>query len=316
MSAQLGQMPEAIRLRAVEGGELAALPPGGGDKSALGRVWHQLHTDWFGRAGLALLVLVVLIAVVGPLVFPFNANITASTSVAILNGPSAAHWFGTDELGRDLFREFLLGAHISLIVGLAATAVSMIVGAGIGLVAGYFGGWLDTLLMRTTDFFLVLPQLALLIALAAFFGQSMGIIILVIGLTGWPMTARIVRSQTLSLKERQFVTRVRSLGGSDTRIVWVHILPNVMPLIFANTVLVIAGAVLAQASLSFLGLGDPTQISWGNMLHNSFTVGAVGLGDWWYFLPPGIGIVITVLAFTLIGHSIDQSLNEKFRKAQ
>ena len=236
--------------------------------------------------------------------------------MAILNGPSAAHWFGTDELGRDLFREFLLGAHISLIVGIAATAVSMIVGAGIGLLAGYFGGWLDTLLMRTTDFFLVLPQLALLIALAAFFGQSMGIIILVIGLTGWPMTARIVRSQTLSLKERQFVTRVRSLGGSDTRIVWVHILPNVMPLIFANTVLVIAGAVLAQASLSFLGLGDPTQISWGNMLHNSFTVGAVGLGDWWYFLPPGIGIVITVLAFTLIGHSIDQSLNEKFRKAR
>lgn len=314
MSALFGRITNGSSLQQVESEEFS--PSGSSEQSAVRLVWHQLHTDWFGRAGLALLFLVVLIAVVGPLVFPFNANVTASSSVAILNGPSAAHWFGTDELGRDLFREFLLGAHISLIVGIAATAVSMIVGAGIGLLAGYFGGWLDTLLMRTTDFFLVLPQLALLIALAAFFGQSMNIIILVIGLTGWPMTARIVRSQTLSLKERQFVTRVRSLGGSDARIVWVHILPNVMPLIFANTVLVIAGAVLAQASLSFLGLGDPSQISWGNMLHNSFTVGAVGLGDWWYFLPPGFGIVITVLSFTLIGHSIDQSLNEKFRKAK
>lgn len=314
MSAGLSQVSEAISLRGYNEADRGAVP--GKHKSAARVAWHQLHTDWYGRTGLALLVLTILIAVVGPLVFPFNASLTGSSSVAILNGPSVAHWFGTDELGRDLFREFLLGAHISLIVGIAATAVSMVVGAGIGLLAGYFGGWLDTLLMRTTDFFLVLPQLALLIALAAFFGQSLSIVILVIGLTGWPMTARIVRAQTLSLKERQFVTRVRSLGGSDARIVWVHILPNVMPLVFANTVLVIAGAVLAQATLAFLGLADPAQISWGNMLHNSFSVGAVGLGDWWYFLPPGIGIVITVLAFTLIGHSIDQSMNPLLRKQQ
>jgi peptide/nickel transport system permease protein len=130
------------------------------------------------------------------------------------------------------------------------------------------------------------------------------------------MTARIVRSQTLSLKERQFITRVRSLGGSDARIIRVHILPNVMPMIFANTVLVIGGAILAQATLAFLGLGDPVQVSWGTMLHNAFEVGAVGRGDWWYFVPPGIGIVITVLAFTMIGHSLDQALNPRLRASR
>jgi peptide/nickel transport system permease protein len=231
----------------------------------------------------------------------------------LLLPPSGQHWLGTDELGRDVFREFLAAAHVSLIVGLAATAISMILGAAIGIVAGYYGRWIDNALMRLTDFFLVLPQIPLVIALAAFFGQSLGIIILVIGMTGWPTTARIVRSQTLSLRERQFITRVRSLGTQDSRILRVHILPNVMPLIFANTVLVIGGAILAEATLSFLGLGDPVQVSWGTMLHFAFDSGAIGRGAWWYFIPPGIGIVIVVLAFTLTGHAIDQALNPRLR---
>jgi peptide/nickel transport system permease protein len=132
-------------------------------------------------------------------------------------------------------------------------------------------------------------------------------------MTGWPTTARIVRSQVLSLRERMFVTRVRSLGTSNLRILRVHILPNVMPLIFANTVLVIGSAILAEATLSFLGLGDPVQVSWGTMLHFAFSSGAIGRAAWWYFVPPGVGIVVVVLAFTLTGHAIDQALNPRLR---
>jgi peptide/nickel transport system permease protein len=281
--------------------------------SALRRVWRYVLADPLGRAGLVLFVLVAAMAVGGPLIFRFNPSAVASNSAGLLRPPSAAHWLGTDELGRDVFREFLSAAHISLLVGLAATAISMVLGAAIGIVAGFYGRWTDTALMRITDFFLVLPQLPLVIALAAFFGQSIGIIILVIGMTGWPTTARIVRSQVLSLRERQFVTRVRSLGTSNLRILRVHILPNVMPLIFANTVLVIGSAILAEATLSFLGLGDPVQVSWGTMLHFAFSSGAIGRAAWWYFVPPGIGIVVVVLAFTLTGHAIDQALNPRLR---
>jgi peptide/nickel transport system permease protein len=277
------------------------------------RVWRYLRRDRLGRAGVALFILTVIMAVAGPLIFPFNPAAVGNASTGLLAAPSAAHWLGTDELGRDVFREFLSGAHVSLIVGLAATAISMILGAGIGIAAGYYGRAVDTVLMRITDFFLVLPQLPLVIALAALFGQNLGIIILVIGMTGWPTTARIVRSQTLSLRERQFVTRVRSLGASNLRILRRHILPNVMPLIFANTVLVIGSAILAEATLSFLGLGDPVQISWGTMLHFAFESGAIGRGAWWYFVPPGLGIVIVVLAFTLTGHAIDEALNPRLR---
>lgn len=279
-------------------------------------VWRYLVTDPLGRTGIALFVLIILLAVAGPVLFPFAASITGSSASEVLQGPSGQHWLGTDELGRDLLREFLSGAHVSLYVGLAATAISMVLGAGLGVVAGYYGRWIDSVLMRVTDFFLVLPQLPLVIALAAFFGQNLTIIILVIGMTGWPTTARIVRSQTLSLRERMFVTRVRSLGASDLRILRTHILPNVMPLIFANTVLVIGAAVLAEATISFLGLGDPVQVSWGTMLHFAFESGAIGRGDWWYFVPPGAGIVLVVLAFTLTGHCIDQALNPRLRSSR
>lgn len=282
-------------------------------RGSLQVVWGYVWGDRLGRIGVLAFVLMVTLAVIGPLVLPFHSAQVASSTSGVLTPPSAAHWLGTDELGLDIFREFLAAAHVSLLVGLAATAISMILGASIGMLSGYYGRWLDNSLMRLTDFFLVLPQIPLVIALVAFFGQSLAIIILVIGMTSWPTTARIVRSQTLSLRERQFVTRVRSLGTPDRRILRVHILPNVMPLIFANTVLVIGAAILTEATLSFLGLGDPVQVSWGTMLHNAYTIGAVGRGFWWYFVPPGIGIVIVVLAFTLTGHAIDQALNPRLR---
>ena len=280
-----------------------------GIRRTLDLVWE----DRLGRVGLILLGLTLVIAVVGPIAFPFDPKDVGKTAADILKPPSVAHWLGTDELGRDVFRATIEGARLSLLIGLVATAISILVGATVGIAAGYRGGTLDSFLMRITDFFLVLPALPLIIVLAALFGQSTVVLVLVIGLTSWPSTARIVRSQVLSLRERQFITRVRSLGATDFRIVRYHILSNVLPLIFANTVLVIAGSILAEATLAFLGLGDPVHVSWGTMLHFAFDSGATGRGAWWYVLPPGIGIVLVVLGFVLAGHTLDRILNPRLR---
>lgn len=284
-----------------------------GARAAFARIGRQVWLDPIGRAGVLLLAFVITLATLGPTLFPFDSKAVGRTAADIFAAPSTAHWLGTDELGRDVFSELLAGAGISLLVGLFATAISVVLGAGIGLVAGYFGRATDVILMRLTDFFLVIPTIPLVIVLAAIFGQSLGIIVLVIGLSGWPSIARIVRSQVLSLRERQYVIRVGSMGATHTRVMVRHILPNVAPLIFANAALVIAGSILSEATLAFLGLGDPVHVSWGTMLHFAFVSGAVGRGAWWYFLPPGIGIVLVVLGFTLSGHTLDRIFNPRLR---
>ena len=284
------------------------LPPSG-FSAMLRSIW----ADRLGRIGLILLVVTAVVAVLGPFVFPFNPADVGADSSTILQPPSADHWLGTDELGRDVFREFLAGARISLFVGIMATLISTVIGAGIGIVAGYFMGPLDTTLMSATDFFLVIPALPLMIAMGAIFGQNLLIIILVIGLLSWPRTARIVRSQTLSLRQRQYVARAKSLGASDARIIRRNVAPHVLQLIVANTILVVAGCILAEATLSFIGLGDPDRISWGSMLHFAFVSGAVGLGAWWYFMPPGLGILVVVLGFTLVGHSFERIANPRLK---
>jgi peptide/nickel transport system permease protein len=266
-----------------------------------------------GRGGVVTLVVVLIIIGLGPVLYPFNPNAFGLNATTLMGGPTRANWFGTTELGQDVFRQFLVGGRISLYVGVGATLIAIVLGAGLGLVAGYYAGWRDTVLMRITDFFLVLPTLPLIIVLAALFGQNLVVTCFVIGLTSWPQTARIIRSQVLSLRERPMVQRVRSLGASDGRIMGVHILPNVAPLIFANLALVLSGSILAQAALAFLGLGDPAQISWGTMLHNAFTAGAMSQGSWWYFIPPGLGIVAMTLGFSLIGNALDRALNPRLK---
>ena len=224
------------------------------------------------------------------------------------------HPFGTDHIGQDVYSMTLYGSRASLEVGLLATMISVVLGATIGLAAGYFGRATDEVLMRVTDFFLVLPWFPLMIVMMAILGQKFTWVIIVIGITSWPSTARVVRSQVLTLKERQFIVRAKCVGASDSHIIKTHIMPNVLPLIFANTVLLIAIAIFSEAFLDFFGLGDPRVISWGGMLESSYEQSAFLQGAWWWIAAPGIAIVTMVLAFSMVGYAIDDVLNPKLRK--
>ncbi|MDD2215360.1 MAG: ABC transporter permease [Eubacteriales bacterium] len=262
--------------------------------------------------GMVTLLFFILLAIFGPIFFPFSTMEFGEVE-DILLPPSAEHLLGTDDMGRDILANLISGARISLLIGGVATAISMGIGTLIGIMSGYFGKGIDNLLMRFTDFFLVIPWLPLMMVLAAILGTSLWNIIFVIGITGWAGTARVVRSQTLSIKERQFVERTVSIGASNTHIMVHHILPNVFPLIFANTVLVAAVAIVSETTLSFLGLGDPATASWGMMLHYAFESGATSARAYWYYLPPGICVVMVVLSFTLLGYAFDEILNPKLR---
>jgi peptide/nickel transport system permease protein len=213
-----------------------------------------------------------------------------------------------------------------MVIGLLATIVTIFLGAFVGIVSGYAGGRVDTVLMRITDFFLVLPTFVLALILAPiildlvganseFFGirVTLLVIVVVIGVTSWASTARIIRSQALSVKELAFVGRARVIGSGPGHIMWRHILPNVMNLIVANTVLVFGGSILTETTLSFIGLGDPFAPSWGQVLNAAESAGAMGLGAWWYVVPPSVCIVLVVLAFTLVGSALDDILNPRLR---
>jgi len=267
-----------------------------------------------GVAGLAILVVFVLIALFADVLAPEARLSVTNAPGAPLEPPSVRFWLGTDELGRSVLDLVIQGSQISLLVGFLATAISMLIGALVGIVAGYFGGWVDVILMRFTDWFLVIPFLPLAIVLAAILGRSLFVIALVIGVTTWPGTARVVRAQVLTLKERPYVERARALGAGDRQIIGRHILPNVFPLIFANTILVVAVAILTEATLSFLGLGDPFSVSWGSILESAFAEGAISLGAWWYLVPPGLCIVLVVLGFTMCGYAFDEILDPRLRK--
>jgi peptide/nickel transport system permease protein len=224
------------------------------------------------------------------------------------------HIWGTDVFGRDVYSMTLFGTRASLEVGMVATLISVAMGASIGLAAGYFGRVTDEVLMRLTDFFLVIPWFPLMIVMMAILGREFIWVVLVIGITSWPSTARIVRSQVLTIKERQFIERARAVGAGSGQIIKKHILPNVLPLIFANTVLLISLAIFSAAFLDFFGLGDPTVISWGLMLESAYSFNAYTTGAWWWIFAPGAAIIIMVLAFSLVGYALDDVLNPKLRR--
>jgi peptide/nickel transport system permease protein len=266
-----------------------------------------------GRFSLAIVVLFVLVAVFGALLAPEDPR---ASSTDVLEGPSGSHLLGTTEVGSDVFSQLLVGARVSIVVGVSAAVISAVLGATVGLIGGYFGGTTDKLFDAFENWFLVIPQLPLMVVLARLLDPSLSVLILVIGITSWAGTGRIVRSQVLTLKERAFVERARAIGASDWHIIRRHILPNALPLIFANTVLIVAVAILAEASLSFLGLGDPSSISWGSMLENGFDAGAPSAGAWWYMVPPGLCITVLVFAIGLIGYVFEQHINPRLKEAE
>lgn len=281
-------------------------------RDALRRFWRAFRQDKMGVAGLIILAFFVGMAIFAMFADPSGTRITEAKGEP-LQPPSLEYPLGTDDQGRSVLTLTIQGAKVSLLVGLSATAITMVIGSVIGIGAGYRGGWVDTVLMRITDWGLVIPWLVLAISLASIFGQSLFIIILVIGLTTWPSTARLVRAQALSVKERPYVERARALGSSSWHLVTRHILPNVTPVILANTVLIVAIAILSETALSFLGLGDPFSISWGQILEQASNAGAATLGAWWWLGAPGVCIVLVVLAFTMIGFALDQIINPRLR---
>jgi peptide/nickel transport system permease protein len=276
----------------------------------LRRGWRLFRRSRQGVVGLLILVFFVVLAAVGPLlVGPIDR---AGANVQLLD-PSAEHLFGTDRAGRDLITTFVHGSQVSLIVGVMASILSMVIGTAIGVVAGFAGGRTDAALMQITDFFYVLPTLVLAIILTAVLGPSLINVIIVIAITSWPGTARIIRAQTLSVRERTFVDRARAYGASDARIVRRHVLPNVFSLVLANTTLTVGFAIFLETTLSFLGVGLKETQSWGRMLEESFSAGALTLGKWAWFVPPGLAVVLVVLAFTLIGQAFDEILDPRLR---
>ncbi|MGA9162167.1 MAG: ABC transporter permease [Actinomycetota bacterium] len=279
------------------------------------RVWVTYRQSMLGMIGLAVLIFFIAVAVFAPLIAnKAGLDPTCPCTGEPLQPPSLHFPFGTDNFGRSVFTLTVWGSRPSLIVGLFATLISVAIGALIGIVAGYFGGKPETILMRLTDWFLVIPFLPLAIVLASILGRSLFVIIVVIGITSWPSTARIVRAQALSVKTRPYVERARALGAGHWHLSTRHILPNVGPLIFANTILLVAIAILSETTLAFLGLGDPLSTSWGTTLQQAFGAGAASSGQWWWLVPPGLAIVFVVLAFTLCGFALDEILNPKLRE--
>ncbi len=220
---------------------------------------------------------------------------------------------GSGQYGEDLLAQLLWGARIALLVGLLSAAIATFVGLIVGLVSGYFGGMVDEILMRVTDFFLIIPGLPLMIVLAAILGAGWYNIVLVIALIGWTGTARLVRSQVLAERQRAYVEAARAIGASDLYIIFRHVLPNVTPLLFAQITLGVAGSILSEAGLAFLGLTHPNDVSWGRMLMQASQGGAYSAGAWWYVMFPGVCIVLLALSFTLVGYAIDEILNPRLR---
>lgn len=285
-----------------------------GSSAATAAFWRNLPRNRMALAGAGMLLFALGLAVFAPLLAPEDPRrAQLATTYSIYAAPDAQHWLGTDDAGRDVLSNLIFGARVSLTVGFFASFISIAIGGSIGMAAGYAGGATDRALMRFTDVVLVIPDLPLAIVLVALTKPSLFNIILVIGLVGWTGTARLVRAQTLAVKERKFVHRARAVGAGDLRLITRHIFPLVLPLLVVNTVLVISLAILEESALSFLGLSNPTTVSWGQMLNYAFSRGATSSGAWWALLAPGAGIVWVVLGCTLLGYGLEQILNPRVK---
>lgn len=277
----------------------------------LSLIWKTFRRKPLALIGALMLLSVALAAIFAPWLAPYNPNERIDVQPSdILAPPDAQHLLGRDDAGKDVLSLLIYGARVSLLVGFVSSFVSMILGTSVGLVAGYFGGRISNMLMRFTDFLMVIPDLPLMLVIISVWGRGLWKIILVISVLYWTYTARLVRSQVLSVKERQFILRAKSIGASDLRVIVKHILPQVLPLIIAQAVLDISASIIAESSLSFLGLGDPTLVSWGMMLNFAFER-AISRQAWWFLLPPGFAIVWVSLSLILIGNTLEEVVNPR-----
>ena len=283
-------------------------------RAALGRTWRQLWAEPRGRTGVIILAIAVFVALTAPLLVGSDALNVIRTTAKPFENPSLRYPLGTDENGVSVLAEIVYGSRISLLVGFCSALIAMVIGTVFGVVSGHFGGWIDSLIMRFDDWMLVIPFLPLVIVLNTILGKGVDKTILVLGITSWPGTARILRAQVLSIKQRPYMERARALGASNMHQMVKHTLPNIMPLVLANTTLTVAGAILSESALSFLGLGDPFAHSWGTMLDGAFTSGAISRGAWAYLVAPGVAIILVVLAFTWCGNALEKVLNPRLRE--
>jgi peptide/nickel transport system permease protein len=274
-------------------------------------LWSRLSRNRLAVAGVVVLVLFYLIALLAPLIAPYPYD--QLTSGMRNTPPSMDHWMGTDRQGRDVLSRLIKGGQVSLATGFAAVVIVLAIGITLGAVAGFFGGWVDQAVMRFTDILLAIPLILLLITSAALFRPSLKTTIIVIGVSSWPGTARLVRGQFLALKSQEFVTAARAMGASPVRIMMRHLAPNTLAILIVQATIWLSYAIILEASLSYLGLGVqiPTP-SWGNMLQDGQR--ELLFGAWWLTLFPGLAIFLTVLSFNLLGDGLRDALDPRHQR--
>ncbi|MEW9554004.1 ABC transporter permease [Nonomuraea sp. NPDC050783] len=280
---------------------------------ALRRFWAEFRAHRAGLAGAVVLLVAVVLALVAPLFISQDVTSVVQGTGAKWAAPSLAEPFGTDESGRSILLMVWWGSRTSLFIGFLAALLSIVIGAVVGIAAGHFRGWTNAVLMRLTDWFLVLPSLITALVLAAILGGSTFTIIMAIAITTWPSTARLIRAQTLAVEARPYIERSRALGGGHWHITTRHVLPNVAPLLLASTTLEVASAIVTESTLAFLGV-SANKTSWGTMLRASYDYGAATQGAWWYIIIPGLAILVVVMAFTLVGRALEAVLNPQLRR--
>ena len=273
-------------------------------------LWALVRRQPAASGGALVLALFVLVAALAPVITPYGEREKVGEGFA---SPSWAHPFGLDDGGVDMLTLVLWGARVSLVVGFAAALVAMVIGGAVGILSGYFGGKVDTLLNGLTNYTYAIPDIPLILVIAAIWGRSLTNIILIIGVIYWASAARLVRSEVKSLRERVYVKRAQAIGAGHARIILRHILPQVAPLLIALTVLQMAYAIFLETSIAFLGLGDPSLTSWGKLIQNGFEANAITAGAWWALVPPGVTVVIVVLACTMLGRTIEDAMNPRLR---
>jgi peptide/nickel transport system permease protein len=284
----------------------------------LRRGWVIYRQNLLGKIGLSLLVMFALMALcsfIPPLIDTMYQPMTGvDPEITHSTGPSLRHWLGTDFMGRDILSQLLAGARVAFLVGVSAAFMSIVLGTAIGMVAGYMGRFGDTVLMRLADMIMVMPTMLVVLMIAALFGQlTIWTIVLIIALFRWPGVSRVIRAQTLSLKHRPFIEAARVAGASHLRIIFRHIMPNVLPLSFLYMTFRVTSAIIIEAALAFLGFGDPSTVSWGMMLQWVWKTGHMFKAPYW-LLPPGICISLITLAFYMLGRAMDEVLDPRLRK--